>query len=77
MTGCVGAGMILFGGLFVSWILFDYLDMFIGLYVTQTNGMSIAYKSFNDLIVYSAPLSVLFLSFVMAYTYMQRKRRGK
>lgn len=77
MTGCVGAGMILFGGLFVSWILFDYLDMFIGLYVTQTNSMSIAYKSFNDLIVYSAPLLVLFLSFVMAYTYMQRKRREK
>ena len=77
MTGCFGAAIILFGGLFVSWILFDYLDMFIGLYVAQTNGMTITYKSFLDLIVYSAPLLLLFLSFVMAYTYLQRKRRGK
>jgi hypothetical protein len=77
MIGCVGAALILFAGLFWTWILYDWLAGVVDVYQAQTNGMSVVFKSFVDLAVISIPLLMLIMSFVVAYTYLQRKRRSR
>lgn len=77
MIGCVGAVVILFAGLFWAWILFDFLGGMVTVYQTQTNSMSVQFKSVVDLAVISIPFFLFIMAFVMAYMYLQRRRRAR
>lgn len=79
MMGCVGVIIILFGGLFAAWIMFDVLDYMNNIWLSSSNSMAIdfPFKSVVDLGIKFFPLFILIMAFVVAYLYMQKKRRQR
>ena len=77
MIGCVGALILLFAGLLWAWIMFDVMDYMNDIWLSYSNSLSIdfPFKSIVDLGIAAFPLFVFIMAFVVAYLYLQKRRR--
>lgn len=77
MIGCIGAGIILFAGLLWAWLLFDVLDYMNDIWAVQSNGINFPFKSAVDLGIAFFPLFIFIMAFVVAYLYLQKRKRRR